>query len=192
MSTLTPEDEENECQMNRTCANIPKDIERSQSNNNDESVQINDTDASPEANGLSIKRNRISSQRIPSESVVDVVRKKRKTLDTDSSGSIKSLPLHQNERISHLPHPVPDTESEEVAVVFQDESESISLLNNENGSPFNMAQNIDAAIASNEKSEKSLRDHRPLIRNVFGFCYSSGTETSENLGIVRAECSDEE
>lgn len=190
MSTLVQDDDQTDCQRSQSAANGQNVLQKSQAN--DSSVQISDTETNVDVAGLTIKRNRISSQKnVPENTVIDIARKKRKTIDNELTPSLDSLQIRPIENVRNALVPPQSTQSEEVAVIFQDESESISLLNQD--SEMREGQIVDdVANLGGEPAVKKPRDHRPFIRQVFDVCFSSGTEATENNGIVMAECSDEE
>lgn len=208
MSTLSPEDEEElECQPEQTAISS-QNVHITQSDvtlnaNPNSSLNSVTTDENLETNVLR-KRNRITNQSdthssglfefgAGKEAALDVLRKKRKTLsERDRRESCANLPLPNNYLTVMSDKSIPkiDLNSEDIQVVFQDESEVINLLDNDENNdlmPIHGSQ-IDC------HPKRNVRDHRPIIRQTFKRCFTADCDPSPNeiYGKVLAECSDED
>lgn len=170
------------------------------------------TDGNASAAEISIqrKRNRIISQTAAnpiSSSMLqvinentdgcDILRKKRKTTDRRASDILPSPALDR--RTSEKPAPpLCDLLSENINVVFQDDSHSSGLFANDIDDDLILAAAAAAAAsdaqtnAARNRAAKHVRDHRPIVRHVFNRCFTGSSQQSDNLGAIVVECSDEE
>lgn len=188
MSTLTPDDEDE-------LRSELEEISKSNTNNNQshtDSISIDTT--STRRKKSSAKRNREhSTESNANESCHsnDVIRRKRKTTNInnrrESAENVVDGP--ESDQISHImPPPIINKEilSEDVEVVFQEDSEEINVpIDNDISFVFNKPRRSG-------RTKPPPRDHRPIIQHVFQRCFASQSQSSESLGQVLAECSDDE
>lgn len=199
MSTLQPEDDAPARSMDQTSSEIR--------NLNISSTSTTNRSTNNDNGSLSIlgKRNRIVSQpdgqevprcnRVVSEDIFafdkdlasEILSKRRKTTMAPSTNSGSSIvPPLISAAASVIPYhgPAP-SEDEEVAVLFVDESESISLLNVDESS-----NEIALGCSARNMPRRKGRDHRVILEQVFDrCCYSPSTQGSKD---ALAECSDGE
>lgn len=197
MSTLAPDDEE---ELRSELEQLSKSQTKNQSHT--DSISI-DTFLSRQKVSSLAKRSREnrneenqtenSNESNSNESCCsnDVIRRKRRTTNSNNrrktAGSVVDGP--ESDQVSHIiPPPIIDKEilSEDVEVVFQEDSEEISLpIGNDNSFGFNKPRR-------SARTKPPTRDHRPIIQHVFQRCFVSQSQSSESLGEVLVECSDDE
>lgn len=118
----------------------------------------------------------------------EILSKRRKTTMAPSANSGNSLGqpfVPSVESVIPDHGPAPSGEDEEVAIVFVDESESISLLNDDEA-----ANEMALGCSAQNMPRRKGRDHRVILGSVFDRCrYSPSTQREKS---VFADCSDEE
>lgn len=169
-----------------------------------------DTDGNASAAEISVqrKRNRIVSQAAanakssnmlqePNDNTdgCDILRKKRKTTERRDTVMLPSPALDR--RTSEKPAPPEcDLLSENINVVFQDDSHSSGLFGNDVDEDLVLAAAVAATEAhtnaARNRPAKNVRDHRPIVRHVFSRCFTGSSQQSDNLGAIVVDCSDEE
>lgn len=214
MSTLSPEEEsvllqQQPADQSQRSVHLPN-IDQSQSIlANAELPSIStDTDANASVADISIqrKRNRIVSQETPvnakdneilqvandNEDGCDILRKRRKTMERRDT---ENLPTSTTNRrtIENPPPPECDLLSENINVVFQDESHDTGLFSNDDDDVL-LADIVNDILqrGRHDRPARRGRDHRPTVRHVFNRCFTGNSQQSENLGDVLVDCSDEE
>lgn len=194
MSTLSPEDEEYEREKDRsqvetTTQNANIDLDRTNKDINEKDNNTSNTSSG--SNSISLRKrthademNRTESS-ISRHSELDVMRKKRRTsfetvnlAPMDFDGSV------QTEDSIPIPPANGAAPSEEIQVVFQDDSHEMELP-----SFGTDAMNWDEM---EELPTRPKRDHRQFVRQVFQRCFTGNSDPSMDFGAVLAECSDEE
>lgn len=187
MSTLSEEDEDNVRENGRTQSQI-----NSQNANIDLDRTVvdgdkNDTGSSTSSSMSLRKRNHAdelghSEPSIGRHSPLEILRKKRRT----SAQSIGMPPadVNNSQRTARPSPNVTQLESDELQVVFQDESNDIITRQPSESMTWGESENIPAL--------PNKRDHRPFVREVFKRCFTGNSDPSCNLGEILADCSDEE
>lgn len=214
MSTLSPEEESVLLQQNQQ-------LDRSQSSvqlpniSHSESILVDadppsiatDTDGNASAAEVPVqrKRNRIVGQTVANAKTsdtsqvandsadgCDILRKKRKTTERRATNMMP--PPASERRASENPAPLEfDLLSENINVVFQDESQDNGLFPNDADDLLLLAAAEQAQPnAHRNQARKHGRDHRPIVRHVFTRCFVGSSQQTENLGAVVVDCSDEE
>ncbi|XP_055306605.1 cell cycle checkpoint control protein RAD9A [Sitodiplosis mosellana] len=196
MSTLSPEDGEFERQRSRSLVQINSqltnvDIERTDADV-DEAAQ---DDANESSSSSSRKRNLSTANGTDFEFGIsrqpiqlDVMRKKRRT-SNDRRDTRLPTPSDANTSDQTKPSqrvaPVIDLESENIDVVFQEDSDQ--------NVPFGYNNNAEESEMREEPNANggNGRDHRPKVREVFGRCFTGNTQPI-SYGDILAEASDEE
>lgn len=221
MSTLSPEEESILVQQQQQQADQTQHSIHLPNINHTQSILVDaehpsivtDTDANASAGEISIqrKRNRIVSQtaanarsssdlfQVANDNAdgCDILRKKRKTTErrgTDMLSPAPPAPPASDRRASEYPAPPEcDLLSENINVVFRDESHDSGLFPNDDHDVLLAAIDHEAQPNTHHtRAAKCGRDHRPIVQHVFNRCFTGSTQQSENLGAVLAECSDEE
>lgn len=200
MSTLQPDDNDASARSMEQTSNEVRNLNISATSTTNRSIDNSN-------GGLSIlgKRNRIVSQpdepevarcnKVVSEDLFqfdkdlasEILSKRRKTQMAPSTNSGSSIVPNVPNVESVIPYPglPPTGEDEEVAVLFVDESESISLLNDDE-----VANEIALGCSARNMPQRKGRDHRAILGTLFDRCrYSPSTQRSKEIW---AECSDEE
>lgn len=193
MSTLSPEDEEYErengrSQVETTTQNANIDLDRT---NNDINEKDNTNNTSSGSNLMSLRKrthademNRTESS-IGRHSELDVMRKKRRTsIETVNLPQMDFDGSARTEESMPIPPAKGDIASEEIQVVFQEDSHEMELP-----SFGTDAMNWDEM---EELPSRPRRDHRPFVRQVFQRCFTGNSDPSMDFGAVLAECSDDE
>lgn len=194
MSTLSPEDSEFERQRSRSIVQFNSqqtnvDIERTDADVNEAAHDENANESGP---SNSRKRNlstvndfEFGNSRIMQ---LDVLRKKRRT-SNDRRDTHLPPPSDAN-GTSDQPNPsqrIPpgqiDLESENIDVVFQEDSDQ--------NEPFHHNNNSEEMREEHNGNGVNGRDHRPKMRSVFGRCFT-GNERATRDSPILAEASDEE
>lgn len=193
MSTLTPDDEDE----------LRSDLEDAPNLSRSHCVSISiDTctvgERSSRKRGMTAvgEENRTGNESTTNESCLsnDVIRKKRRTTNVNNKNrretAMSVVVAEETDRPSHMmPPPIINNEilSEDIEVVFQEDSDDINLV---------MENNDSLALDKTRRSTRAkppARDHRPIIQHVFQRCFASQSQPpSETLGQVLAECSDDE
>lgn len=187
MSTLSPEDEEFECQSESQAQSDSQNVSirdrtkesQHETNNENSSDTSNSMRKRVHSNQNNSEASELGSSRI---NALEVVRKKRRTTNEHQD---KALPMVYLESSNHTENPPPKPihlESDDIEVEFQDESNDINSV-----PAVVESENLFSASEHRER-----RDHRPLMRQVFRRCFIGNSQTSQNYGEVLAECSDEE
>lgn len=211
MSTLSPEEESVLLQQNQQLdqtqrsANLPN-INHTQSILVDAEPPSIATDTDCTTSDISVqrKRNRVVSQAAPKAKMnanahvtnddgCDILRKKRKTTEPRESDKLPTPAPNQRTNENAAP-PECDLSSENINVVFQDESHVPGMLaNDEDDALLAVAVNdVQMNEPRSRPRQRQGRDHRPIVRHVFNRCFTGSSQSSENLGAVLLDCSDEE
>lgn len=217
MSTLSPEDTEFECQQSRSMAQA--NLQNSTTDNIvlDKSTVDGDGDAAIAAdkepdsheddelnNGIvnAKKRNHSlanfsdtfesNTSKRPSLDIVLRTKNRRTSTEHRRDTHIPSANGTQaTNRTEKSPPPLPhvDLESENIEVVFQEDSPDLNNTPQVN----NGIECMDVDMDSNEQlNNLNVNDHRPKARQIFERCYSGNTPSSELFGATLAEASDDE
>lgn len=194
MSTLSPEDEEYERQRSRSLVQINSqhtnvDIERTDADVNE---LAQEDDASGSSISKSIKKRNLSTANgtdfessISRQVELDVLRKKRRT-SNDRRDTHLPTPSGTSSSSQTKPPAAPiDLESENIDVVFQEDSPHINTFS-QNNSPVDSEMQEDFSV-----NHGNLRDHRPKMRQAFLRCFTGNTQPISD-GAILAEASDEE
>lgn len=200
MSTLSPEDAENECQRSRSLVQF-----NSQTTNNitldkthvDGAKETTQADNDPSnSSSTSKKRNLSCTNGTDFESSLNrhtplevLCTKKRRTStehrrDTRLPENDANLTV-QTEKSP--PTPI-DLDSENIEVVFQEDTPEQNTFNQ---NTFGMDTNMEVEQEPNG-NQANGRDHRPFMRQIFNRCFTGNTPSSYHLGEVLVENSDEE
>lgn len=199
MSTLSPEDLEYECQRSRSLVQINSqnthmDIDRT--NNDCDKEQNGDNGSNGSNSSAARKRNlpkengtdfefSMNSRHTP----LDVLRKKRRT-SSEVRRDTRLPPqndANQSEPMENCPPAPVQLESENIDVVFQDDSPHIDLFG-DNANPSH--SELDKHV---ENRGNNVRDHRcRKMKQVFSRCFTGNTPKDRTFGDILAEASDEE
>lgn len=85
-------------------------------------------------------------------------------------------------------------------VVFEEDSPEVDQFG-QNNAPESMEMNMNAGMDIDMDVERrqeltdypfNVRDHRPVVRNVFSRCFTGNTPKGLSFGDILAEYSDEE
>lgn len=194
MSTLSPDDEESEYQRSQPMVQINsqhKNIEIQRTNSDVVVHQHQEDDLNESGSNSTLRKRYLSTVNsidiefsINKQVAMDVLRKKRRT-STDLRDTHLPNVANTSDRTEPSPPTVHiDLESENIDVIFQEDSikiDAISLNNNSEDSGRQEAKNVHV----NE------RDHRPKVRQVFNRCFTGNTQPV-SYGEILAEASDEE
>lgn len=195
MSTLSPEDEEYEREKNRsqgetTSQNANIDLDRT---NNDMNDKENTSNTSSDSNSMSLRKRTHADEMSRTESSIgrhselDVMRKKRRTsVETVNLPPVDSNGSARTEVSMPIPPAKGNTASEEIQVVFQEDSHEMELPSF-GTDPMNWDE-----MEELPSRPEPRRDHRPFVRQVFQRCFTGNSDPSMDFGAVLAECSDEE
>lgn len=191
MSTMSPEDMEME--RNR---GPPESTQNSMQRKKNESKKTIDAESEPTSQGKRHFTNSLDNAERSHQSQLEVFQKKRRiSTDTDN------VDVLRDERMSHdtgeLPSVAALLDSEDIQVVFQEESEKSGIAQqNEDTSCIPMAHELSPDENTSEnipiRGIQPRRDHRYKMREVFNVCFSGSSQPSFNYGKVLAECSDED
>lgn len=210
MSTLSPEDQEFECQRSRSLVQF-----HSQTTDN---ISLDKTHAQDKGDAAdeepnkeaSSKKRQLNSTAADSEFSLnqnespDVVRKKRKTSIENRRNTHMPSAVNSQSRVNQkeISAPPIDLESEHIEVVFEDDSPELDQFGQNNapqsiGMNMYTDMNINADMDVEARQERdnnqvNVRDHRPLIRSVFKRCFTGNTPKSQSFDEILVECSDEE
>lgn len=196
MSTLSPEDEELECQRSRSLVQI-----HSQQSNDDgievtnadsdRELDANESNCSASSASKSLKKRNLSKAigndfdfGISKHISEDVIRKRRRT-SGDSRRDTRLPPENRTNQTEKSIAAPADLESESIEVVYQEDSPDLDRLASNNASN-------DIEMTAANKNQRNHRDHRPLVRNAFKLCFTGNTPGQLSLGPILAEASDEE
>lgn len=193
MSTLSPEDEESECQRSKSLVQInsqQKNIEIQRTNTDVVAHQHQENDSIESDSNLMLlgKRNLSAMNSVDFEFSInnqvsmDVLRKKRKTSTDLRDTHLPNMPNSSDQTKPSLPIHI-DLESENIDVVFQEDSIKIDA--------FNVNNNSKDSEKQEAKDYVNKRDHRPKVRQVFNRCFTGNTQPV-SYGEILAEASDEE
>lgn len=195
MSTLSPDDDDE----------LHLELERL--SKSEAELNLEDSVSLSDKSGSSLRKRNLAiadeqedddSSSMESCGASDVIRKKRRTTSVADGNRRKTtaslLVGRESDRTLHdaVPPPLVDKDilSEDIEVIFQNESEEISLpADNDVSFAFDKQQ---PSLRRSTRTNPPPRDHRPLIRHVFQRCFASQSQYSVALGPVLAECSDEE
>lgn len=198
MSTLSPEDEEIEGQRCRSLVKVNSqnanvDIEPM---NGDDDKHLIQEDEQSDCNSSSSRKRNLSNATDFGNSrhvALDILRKKRRTSvetrrDTrmptmiDINSSIQPMETNPME---NLPSEIRDLDSDNVEVIFQDESPPLDIFAQKNDSE-------NSEIEAISDIQINQRDHRPFVRQVFKRCFTGNSPHSLINDTILAEASDEE
>lgn len=185
LATLSPEDEE-ELRLEMTNLTNPNVHLIDSSDIPDDSMENRRSKRNLNINQESeVSVDASTATENPSEIIIDpVVRKKRRTNENGTRKTI-AVPIDKSDKTSNLPSATNiDLESEEVQVIFQNESDEISL-------PMENRLDNDSFLLKRPPAAKH-RDHRPIVRRVFAPCFTDASSDDDSTDIVLAGCSDEE
>lgn len=196
---MSPEDME----LERNRAPVENEDDSVQRKKNDSKKHTIDTESEPI---VQKKRSFVNSLESEEQSQaersrhnsLDVIRKKRRTsIGSDNTDSLQELPMPVEADNIPLPGDLDLPESEDIQVVFQDESEKTTLSNiGEDDDDFPMEIPDNSGVANTNRPanvvERPHRDHRVKIRRIFGVCFTENSQPNLELGRILAECSDEE
>lgn len=193
MSTLSPEDEEYEREKGRsqgetTSQNANIDLDRT---NNDMNDKENTSNTGSDSNSLSLRKRMHADEMSRTESStgrhseLDIMRKKRRTsIETVNLPTMDANGSARTDVSMPIPPAIGDTASDEIQVVFQEDSDEMELPSF-GTDPMNWDK-------MEELPSRPRRDHRPFVRQVFQRCFTGNSDPIMDLGAVLAECSDEE
>lgn len=189
MSTLSPEDTENECQQSRSLVHIHSQttdnisLDKTHATVGDKkSSQPNDVWNTSKKRNIScsnVSDLMLGTSKNPS---LDVLRTKKPRISTEHRRDTCLPPVNDIEMREHTnnsPPPRIDLESENIVVEFQDDSPDPNTFNS----------STDISIPPNVNDN---RDHRPFVRHIFNRCFTGNTAPSLQLGEILAEASDDE
>lgn len=189
MSTLSPEDEEYECQKSRSLVQITShshvDIDLTNAESDREPVN-DDDDSNCSASSISKNKKRNLPNAIGSDfefginrhTSPDVIRKKRRTSNEHRRDTRLPPETTTNQTKKTQPEPM-DLDSENIEVVFQDDSPETNSFEQNNGSEQTL-------------NPENARDHRVLVRQAFRRCFTGNAQPRKPLGPVLVEASSDE
>lgn len=193
MSTLSPEDTEYEVQRSRSIVQFSSQasnhisLDKTHANDNGDSdnghqpVDTSGTVGSKKRNLTCSNGSDFGNNLAP----LDVVcNKKRRTSQENRRDT--HLPSMSRENVTEQPSPQIDLQSENIEVVFQEDSPELDSFAQDNS--LN-AMDVDV---NSDQNQLNRRDHRPKVRQIFARCFADSGQSSMSLGRVLAECSDDE
>lgn len=192
MSTLSPEDTENECQRSRSLVQFQSQttdnisLDKTHANGSGkEPRQENDEMNSSKKRNISCSNGTDLELGTSRHTSLDILRtKKRRTSDEHRRNTRLPPPddLEMTNPTEKSPPPRIDLESENIEVEFQEDTSDLNQFN---------ANSMDTDIQMDQDAN-GQRDHRPFVRHIFNRCFTGNTAPSFQLGEILAEASDEE
>lgn len=196
MSTLSPEDEMSECQRSRSLVQINSQhenvtIERTDADVNNELEEdnhnVSGSSSSSKKRSLSVSNDNEFDFGVSRQVALDVLRKKRRTSHGRETTLKDASNINEQSKPAPTLQPPIDLESENIDVVFQEDSIPIDPIDQSNSRARELSfQDF------NENEVVNGRDHRPFVRQVFRRCFTGNTPKSMSYGQVFAEDSGEE
>lgn len=196
MSTLSPEDDESECQRSRSLVQITShsnaDIDLTNADSDKELANDDDSNCNAASISKSLRKRNLSSAigsdfefGMNKQVSQDVLRKKRRTSHDNRRDTRLPPETMRTNQTEHSPPAPMDLDSENIEVVFQDDSPDSDAFGQKNSS-----ENSEMQEAA--ENQRNGRDHRPYVRQVFRRCFTGNTAPNVSIGSILVEASDEE